>query len=82
MNGEQRILVAGGLILVIGTVSSYQKKKPLDKPIIGGLTLILLLAGLAALGSGPAELAGQFALLALVAVILAEGVPILKSVNT
>jgi hypothetical protein len=79
--GERKILIAGSVIILLGVANRFLQQKPLDTPIIGGLALILLLAGLAATGPGPAELAGDFAMLALVAVILVEGAPLLQKAS-
>jgi len=80
--GERKILLAGGAILVLGIAKSAQTQQPLDRPIVGGLALMLLLAFLAIFGPATAALAGDFAMLALLAVSIAEAGPLLGAIST
>ena len=76
--GEKKIIIAGSIILVVGVVSAAANKKPLDKPIVGGLGVMLILGVIAAGGTRAAAFAGDFAMLALLAVLLAQAGTLLK----
>jgi hypothetical protein len=81
MNGEKKIIIAGVVILVFGIGKAALDKKPLDVPLVGGITFILLLSLLSAISEPFSDLAGDFALLGMTAVLLIDGPQVLQQVN-
>lgn len=62
MNGEQKILIGGVIVLSVGLTKTIQQNKQFTPVLIGGLTFIVLLALLATINPGAQDLAGNFAL--------------------
>lgn len=81
MNGDQKIILAGSALLVIGVSKASLDKKPIDKPIIAGLSIMLLLATIAFFGPDAADFAGTLALVALVGALLADGQQLLNALQ-
>ena len=81
MNGEQKIIVAGVTLLVFGVGKAALDKKPLDRPFVGGLVFILLLSLVSAFGPALSNLAGNFAVLGLVTVLLIDGPEVIQEAN-
>lgn len=81
MNGEQKIIIAGVVILVIGIGKAALDKKPLDVPIVGGVTFVLLLSLVSALGPALSNLAGDFALLGMATVVLVDAPEVINAVQ-
>ncbi len=80
--GEKTIIIAGSALLGIGLFKAFKDQKPIDKPLIGGLVVILLLSGIAIFGPDAADLAGKLAIAALVGALLADGPALFDSLNT
>lgn len=81
MNGEAKILVAGVVILAFGIGKAALDGKPLDKPIVGGLAFILLLSLVSAFSEPLSNLAGDFAVLGLITVVLVDGPEVIGQLN-
>lgn len=81
MNGEQKILIAGVVILAIGIGKAALDKKPIDKPIVGGVTFVLLLSLVSALGPALSDLAGDFALLGMATVVLVDAPEVIGAIT-
>lgn len=81
MNGEKKIIIAGVVVLVFGISKAALDKKPLDVPLIGGLSFILLLSLLSAFSESLSDLAGNFALLGMATVLLIDGPEVIGQVN-
>jgi len=79
MNGEKRIIIAGVVLLVFGVSRAALHQQPLDKPLVGGIAFVLLLSLVSAFGPSLSYLAGNFALLAMVVVLLADGPQLLQA---
>jgi len=82
MPGEQRIVVSGVALLAIGISKTALDKKPVDKPIIGGVVVVLLLSGLALFGPDAANFAGTLAIVALIGALLADGPQLLQALQS
>lgn len=80
--GEKTIIIAGTALLGIGLWKAFTDQKPIDKPLIGGLVVILLLSGIALFGPDAADLAGKFALATLVGALLLDGPDLFKSISS
>lgn len=81
MNGEAKIIIAGTVILAFGIGKAALDKQPLDKPIVGGLVFILLLSLVSAFSEPLSNLAGDFAVLGLITVVLVDGPEVLDQLN-
>lgn len=81
MSGEQKIIVSGVVIIVFGTLKAALNKKPLDVPIVGGVVFVLLLSLVSAFGPALSNLAGNFALLGMLTVLLVTGPEVLAQFN-
>jgi hypothetical protein len=79
MNGEQKIIVAGVVILVFGIGKAALDKKPLDVPLIGGIAFILLLSLVSAFGQSASSIAGNFALAGMTIVLLVDGPEVVQT---
>ena len=80
--GEKQIIVAGSALLGIGLWKAFQDQKPIDKPLLGGLVVILLLSGIAIFGPDAADFAGKLALAALVGALVVDGPALFSSFTT
>ena len=81
MSGEQKLVVAGVALIAIGIGKASLQHKPIDKPIIGGLAAVLLLATLSLFGEDAADLAGNLALIAVLSALLIDGQPLLDALQ-
>lgn len=79
--GERKIIIAGVVILAFGLTKAALDKKPLDVPIVGGLSFVLLLSLLSAFSSSASNLAGNLALLGMTTVVLVDGPEVLNALN-
>jgi hypothetical protein len=82
MSGEKKIIIAGVVILIFGVGKAALDKKPLDSPFIGGLAFILLLSLVSALSEAASNLAGDFAILGMITVLLVDGPAVLQEIPT
>jgi hypothetical protein len=79
-NVNKSIIATTLVITALGVVRAWTAKPPqgITRVVIGGYILMFLLSVLDLFGGGLGELATMLARLALVAVLLLEGVPILQ----
>lgn len=70
--GERKVLIAGVVIVGLVAARSWSSGKPATGPLEGGIVAVGLLALLAAFGGKPADLAGNFAMLIVLAVVLSD----------
>ena len=82
MNGEKKIIIAGVVILVLGISKAAIDKKPLDVPLVGGIGFILLLSLISAFSDSASNLAGDFAILGMVTVLLVDGPAVIQAGQT
>lgn len=81
MNGEQKLLVAGSIVIGVGVLNAVNQQKVLTPVLLGGLTFVILLSLLAAFSTQAASLAGDLALLAAASSLLIELPGILNGVQ-
>jgi hypothetical protein len=80
MNSEPHrgILIGGIVIITVGFANASLNKKPVSRVLVGGVGFLFLASLLDAFGGKASMLASAFVGLAVTAVLLSEGIPILN----
>lgn len=80
MNVNKQVIASTLVIMAVGVLHAWTSKPPqgITTVIMGGYGVMLVLAVIDMFGGGMQKLASALSLLAVVAVILLEGLPILQ----
>lgn len=74
---SNRVIIGSGLIIILtGAITAISEDKPPWRIIGGGLGVVLLLSLVAALGEGPAKIAGGLAAVAAGTVVMTQAIPL------
>jgi hypothetical protein len=76
------ILIGGLVIITVGFANAELNQKPVSRVLVGGVGFLLLASLLDAIGGKASALASALVGLAVVAVVLAEGIPILSYLSS
>lgn len=78
---NRAIVISAGGITAIGVLSAWSQGRGITRVVVGGYLLAVFLSVADMFGGGVSTVAGGLGMLALVAVFLSEGVPLLSSAN-
>lgn len=82
MNVNRQVIASTLIIMAVGIVHAWQAKQGITAVVMGGYGVMIVLSVIDLFGGGMAQVASALSLLAVVFVLLLEGVPIIQNLTS